>query len=1189
MNLSQSQHQRIHARFNRRRNAIVASWIHILAPDSAPDDTLRTPIEELVDRVVNLVLAPTFDEAAAQAIGVALIDLPIVPPEALGETQAVLGRGLLDGLPESLVSKLGPRLGLVLGAIADGYFAHKRAASEARHDEVRQALVNERAELVATAQHSAAMFRSMFEDAAVGMAIVAPDGRLLRANPALCEMLGYTEAELRLLNVAAITHPDDLAEDVANIARLLRGDGTTFQMEKRYLHRQGQIVWAFLSVSLVLDDRRQPLHFVSQVQNITARKREERQNAIFARLSHDLSEAEHAEAAARLIAAAADQLLGWDAFSLVLHESDSDRAHVVLNIDLIDGQRVDVPRLGGLHGPSPLARRVMAEGPLLLLPEVPSAHLQNAIPFGDTERPSASLMYVPIPGSGGAMGVLSIQSYTPQAYTPADLDLLYALANTCGGALARIRATTRLQRSEARYRAVVEQQTELLCRSLPDGTLTFVNEAYCRFFGKRADQLIGANYQTLIPSEKHNRIARYIAGLTPDHPLVTYEYQEQAADGEGRWLQWTDRGIFDEQGQLIEVQSVGRDVTERVQAEAQLRNSEAANRALLEALPDVLYHLRRDGVILNIRSSDKSPTRPFGLYDAVGKRLHDVLPLDLADLAIHGIEQTFRARSVQTFEYSVSVSGDVYHREARVAICGDDEVLALIRDITVRKRAEEALRRSEAANRALLNTIPDMIFRLDRNGRFLEYQGQPHLTIVPPQEFVGKTQDEVLPPAVARQANECLRRALTSDAPQMFEYEMAVNGYTGIFEARMVRYGDDEVLSIVREISARRAVEAARIQAHKLESLGNLSAGIAHEFNNLLMVILGNSELAQLDLPPDTSARGNIAQIELAARQAAQLTGQMLAYAGKERVATQPLAIPQLLDELRSTIGKRVPPEITLRYDLPPDMPHIAGDPAQLGQVVLHLLANAVDALGNTPGMITIGGGTMDVREIERDAIAPQHHVPAGHYVFIDVADTGHGMDAETRSRMFDPFFTTKASGSGLSLAAVLGIVHSHDGTIRVTSAPDRGTTVRVLLPAISTLPDSASDRARSTGASGNSMVLVVDDDPRVRRLTTRLLARLQYAGVEADGGAAAVKLFGAAPDMFNVVLLDLTMPEMNGVATFHALRSIRPDACIVLMSGYGEQHAAAELMHYGLAGFLQKPFTSEELKAALDGLLVVR
>ncbi len=381
------------------------------------------------------------------------------------------------------------------------------------------------------------------------------------------------------------------------------------------------------------------------------------------------------------------------------------------------------------------------------------------------------------------------------------------------------------------------------------------------------------------------------------------------------------------------------------------------------------------------------------------------------------------------------------------------------------------------------------------------------------------------------------------------------------------------------------------VQAQKMESVGILAGGIAHDFNNLLTSIMGNAELAQMD------ARGDhlneyLEPILKASHRGANLVRQMLAYAGKASVQRKELDLRALVKEMTGLIhagvDKRTSVDIT-GVNAEEDLPvWILGDPNQVIQVIMNLTTNAAESYQEEAGSVRIACGVMDADSDFIDTLQYHEGMRPGQFAWVEVADHGCGMDKETAAHIFDPFYTTKKAGTGLGLAAMLGIVREHGGGIAFTSDPGKGTRFRVLFP---TVKSDAAAPPETVGTVGtwkkvNGMALIVDDERVVRGIGRKMLERLGLSVHEASTGEAAVAWFRDHGDKVDITLLDLSMPGMDGEQTFHALREIRQDARIVLCSGYTETCVADRLREHGLRGFISKPYSFNTLSNTLQGLL---
>ena len=391
---------------------------------------------------------------------------------------------------------------------------------------------------------------------------------------------------------------------------------------------------------------------------------------------------------------------------------------------------------------------------------------------------------------------------------------------------------------------------------------------------------------------------------------------------------------------------------------------------------------------------------------------------------------------------------------------------------------------------------------------------------------------------------------------------------------------------IIRDISDRKQAEQERrdfevqIQhAQKLESLGVLAGGIAHDFNNLLTSMLGNASLALEEMAITSPARDSVERIVTAAKRAADLTRQMLAYSGKGKFIIERIDVSQLVEEICHLLEVTISKNVVVKFNLDSNLPPIEADVSQIRQVIMNLITNASDAIEDKSGVITVTTGAMEADRAYLTDTFLDEDLPEGIYTYLEVSDTGCGMNAETKERLFDPFFTTKATGRGLGLAAVLGIVRGHRGAIKCYSELGRGTTIKMLLPAVNSQADPVQPNVgRSEEWSGSGTVLVVDDEETVRAVARRMLEMTGFNVLTACDGAEGVEVFRDHADEIDVVLLDMTMPRLSGSEAFREMRRIRSDVRVILSSGYNEQESINRFAGKGLAGFLQKPYQRSDL-----------
>jgi signal transduction histidine kinase/CheY-like chemotaxis protein len=394
-----------------------------------------------------------------------------------------------------------------------------------------------------------------------------------------------------------------------------------------------------------------------------------------------------------------------------------------------------------------------------------------------------------------------------------------------------------------------------------------------------------------------------------------------------------------------------------------------------------------------------------------------------------------------------------------------------------------------------------------------------------------------------------------------------------------------------QEIARRERAEEERLQierqmqqSQKLESLGILAGGIAHDFNNLLTAILGYADLARRSLPENAPAGPMLEEVISGSRRAAELTNQMLAYSGKGQFVVQPINLNELVGGMTRLLHVSISKKCRLTFVGDPKPPMVEADPAQLQQVVLNLIVNASEAIGDQEGEIRVSTGR---QFCDRTVLAQSfldENLPEGEYACLEVSDTGCGMSDETKARIFDPFFSTKFTGRGLGLAAVLGIIRGHRGAIIVESAVGRGSRFRVLLPLLKDgqAAQAAQQSPRNERWTGSGTVLLFEDEDPVRELAAFMLRRCGFEVLATADPRAGLAEFQRQPDRFTLVLLDMTMPHLSGVEVLRNIRRIKPSAIVVLSSGYDESQLLSQLEPREVDAFLHKPYTYQELQQAV-------
>jgi PAS domain S-box-containing protein len=402
------------------------------------------------------------------------------------------------------------------------------------------------------------------------------------------------------------------------------------------------------------------------------------------------------------------------------------------------------------------------------------------------------------------------------------------------------------------------------------------------------------------------------------------------------------------------------------------------------------------------------------------------------------------------------------------------------------------------------------------------------------------------------------------------------------------------VLGVSRDIDerkrseqTRRSLESQIQQMQKMESLGVLAGGIAHDFNNLLVGIMGNSELTLDTLPEGSVGRTYLEQTLTSSKQAADLCQQLLAYSGQGRFVIEAIDLSETVEEMLSLLQVTLPKDVHMICNFDESAPPIEADATQIKQAIMNLVINAADAIGkDTGGTITISVGTQRVKANDLSRLIGNPDCRRGKYLFLEVTDTGCGMDKETLAKMFDPFFSTKDMGHGLGLSAILGIVRGHSGAITVDSKMGEGTQVRLLLPAQKVVLSKPAETSRSDVRFTGGTILVVDDESFVRTFAETALKSKGYQTLSAANGKEAVDIFKDKKDQIDAVLMDLTMPVMNGQEACTAMQRIDPDVSIVLASGFSEPDLVAQFGGNGTIAFLQKPYMINVLFETIESVI---
>jgi len=514
----------------------------------------------------------------------------------------------------------------------------------------------------------------------------------------------------------------------------------------------------------------------------------------------------------------------------------------------------------------------------------------------------------------------------------------------------------------------------------------------------------------------------------------------------------------------------------------------------------------------------------------------------------------------------------------------------LRREIAARKQSEESLQHSEALQRALVESLGEGVGLFDSQERAIFANRALAKTF-------GVARDELSTKSFAQFLTEESRRTLALTPPNMGErrsYEVVLerdaNMLLLVTETRFEpnRAHDQLTLRVVRDFTDRvvterrqRELERELQRSQALQSLAVMAGGVAHDFNNLLCGVVGNAEIALRNVPSNVSPMVThcVSEILVFAGEAAQLSKQMLAYAGQRSLAIQALAINSELSAALRLLHATIESKAQLVLELGEQLPLVGADPFQLRQVVTNLILNALDAMEGTRGTLTLRSDSLQLEAPHNE----RYGVDAGGYVRVTVNDTGSGIRPEARERLFEPFFSTKGAGRGMGLAAAAGIVQAHGGWLGVNPTPPGQTSFVILLPvAPPSLSRAALNPATPLAAPIARNILLIDDEPAVRLVTARMLRELGHRVLTAESGARGLQLLEEQPDAIDLVILDLTMPEQSGEQTLEQVRTVRSKLPVVISSGFQAEDASLLLEKPYVIGFLEKPHTMTSLEMLL-------
>lgn len=764
------------------------------------------------------------------------------------------------------------------------------------------------------------------------------------------------------------------------------------------------------------------------------------------------------------------------------------------------------------------------------------------------------------------------------------------------------------RRMENLMRAIPGVIFQLLRSARGSFSVSFVSEGAIALFGRAPADFI-QNPDTFFQCVNEDGGGEFMRSLEASAETIRPWACEAKVTPIGlppRWIKFTAVPMREPDRDSIAWNGVAFDITETKKAERALRESEQRLRMTQFAVDHV-----RDAVAFIGPEGDRIYVNDETCR-LTGHTREELLQTKIwstfASFTLetyYEIWQHVKKRGTHVFEASLRTrAGEMRSVEVSLSFIGfgqQEMVFAIARDVSARKVAETSLRESEERLRFThyaLDHAHDVVSIVGREGERL-YVNDTYC------QFTGRAREELYRskvwdsiPSLNRERYQALWDEIKRR--ETLTYDIELSAKSGELKplkvnASYINFGGREaVCTISRDLTVRRSaeLEKKRLQqqlqeTQRLESLGVLAGGIAHDFNNLLTGVLGNASLARDRLVDDSDLHEPLRQIERAAVRAAELCQQMLAYAGKGRFVVEPVDLSALVEDTAKLLDLSVARRAELDLRLASGLPPVLADATQLRQIVMNLVLNAAEAMSQTKGQIIVVTGRMQVDKNFLRSARVAAELPEGEGIYLEVSDTGSGMDRRTLERIFEPFFTTKFTGRGLGLAAVLGIVRSHRGALHVISEPGRGTTFRLVLAAYhqAAAPAATTPSPFRSIKRNHGHVFVIDDEESVRSVTVQALERTGFTVETAVDGESAIARLREVPDAFSVILLDYTMPRLDGGETLREIRRINPHAQVILMSGFPEEEARERIDGAVLAGFIQKPFDIATLRRRVEGV----
>ncbi len=742
-----------------------------------------------------------------------------------------------------------------------------------------------------------------------------------------------------------------------------------------------------------------------------------------------------------------------------------------------------------------------------------------------------------------------------------------------------------------KFKMGIERSNEAIFITDINGAIIYVNPAFEKIYGFTREEALGKTPRILKSGVLSQEVYKNFWDILLAKQVVTGELINKTKDGRLINAEGSANPILDKDGNIIGFLAIQRDVTERKLSETALQESEERYRRLVELSPDTIA-IHSEGKIVFVNAAGVKLFGAANPQQLIGKPVMDFVHPDYQEVVRERIRVMIEnGKNVSsTEEKFVKFDGSIIDVEVTAmpfTYQGKPGIQVIVRDITDRKKAEDALKHSEEKYHTLIDNIQDGVFIIQDAKIQFANEAFARLGGYAVEEVTGKDFRELVAPEdMEMVADRYHRRQAGEDVPHEYEFHMLhrnkrsrvlVNMNVGLIAFR----GKVASMGTVKDITEKKKLESQLLRAQRMESIGTLASGIAHDINNVLTPIMLSQEMLQEKLADEESQR-LLNAIKRSTQRGANLMSQIMSFAKGVEGERMALQMTNIISEIEKIAKETFPRNIEIRIDMPENLWTISGDSTQLHQVIMNLCVNARDSMST--------GGTLHISSenilIDEDYVLFNVEAKIGPHIVITVSDTGTGIPSEIIDRIFEPFFTTKeyGKGTGLGLSTALGIVKNHGGFINVYSEVGKGTIFRVYLPAIPGIKtQKAKERKPELPSGHGESILVVDDEAQIRDLTRALLGKYGYNVITANDGKEAIALYSEYIKEIKVVLIDMMMPVMDGLETIQELRKVDPGVKIIAVSGLAEKDKLENIANAHVHAFLSKPYTGERLLKTIN------